>query len=321
MAENEGLVVTERAKKLPSVEITEGPALPSARGSHAGAALNGGVVVVASGSAWSADGKTKTYLADTLLFDDGVWRAGPSLPHPTVEAASASDGKHLYIVGGLTEFNKPSADGFVLTLDRGNKLQIDRLPTLPVRNAGGAAAVLGGRLYLVGGFADGKLTTDCWELDLSATERQWRRASPFPGEPRAYPALVAAREQLYLLGGVAAEGKAMQVFKDVYQYDPQHDAWKKCGELPAAGYCWGAVPIDRDERELLIGGRADGAIHDDLWILNLSDLSVRGIGRSVVTQSCAPLVRRDSSTFWLIGGEPDANKHRTERVTQIRLHD
>ncbi len=321
MAENDGVVLAERAKKLLGAEITEGPALPSARGSHAGAILDEHVVVVASGSAWSADGKTKSFLTDTLLFDAGKWRAGPPLPHPAVEAAYASDKEHLYIVGGFTEVDKPSADGFILSLDRDNKLQIETLPALPVRNVGGAAAVLDDRLYLAGGYADGKLTNDIWVFDLSKSVRQWVHGPPLPSEPRAYSTLVAAGDQLYLLGGMAAEGNAMRVFKDVYQYDPQRDKWRKRGELPTAGYCWAATPIDEGEHELLIGGRADGAIHDDLWIVNLTNLSVRGIGRSIVTQTCAPLVRLNSSTFWLIGGEPDANKHRTEKVTQIRLRD
>src|SRR5262249_47181912 len=114
---------------------------------------------------------------------------------------------------------------------------------------------------------------------------------------------------------------SIRVFKDVFQYDPRANAWRTLGELPAAGYCWAALPLANDNHQLLVGGRADGAIHDDLWIVDLSNLSVRGIGRSVITQTCAPLVKINSSTYWLIGGEPDGNKHRTEKVTQIRLRD
>src|SRR6185312_15859893 len=109
--------------------------------------------------------------------------------------------------------------------------------------------------------------------------RQWVEGPPFPAEPRAYSALVAAHNQLYMLGGMTAEGNAIRVFKDALQFDPASNKWKQLGELPAAGYCWAAIPIDKAEQELLIGGRADGAIHDDLWILNLPNLSVRGIGR------------------------------------------
>jgi N-acetylneuraminic acid mutarotase len=283
--------------------------------------LNDSVVVVASGSAWSADRMTKSFLSDTLVYAAGKWKPGPPLPHPAVEAAFASDKQHLYIVGGLTGADTPSADAFDLSLDREGRLRIESLPPLPVQHLGGAAAVLGGRIFLAGGYADGKITNRMWELDLSQAMRHWVDGPQFPAEPRAYSALVAAGGELYMLGGMVAEGKSMRVFKDVFQFSPKSNTWKKYGELPTAGYCWAAVPIDKDEHELLVCGRADGVIHDDLWIVELSNLSVRGIGRSVITQTCAPLVRITGSMFWLIGGEPDADKHRTEKVTQIRLRD
>jgi N-acetylneuraminic acid mutarotase len=315
----ESLIQLERGTQ--PAEVTEGPAMPSARGSHAGAILNGSVVVIASGSAWSADRTTKKFLSDTLLFEAGHWEAGPPLPHPAVEAAFAADKEHLYIVGGFTDFDKPLSDGFDLSLDRNKKLRIEPLPPLPVRHVGGAAAILDSQLFLAGGYANGTITNKVWTLDLRRANRHWVDGPPFPAEPRAYSALVAAGGQLYMLGGMVADGEAMRVFKDVFQYDPKTKRWKILGKLPTAGYCWAAVPLDKDERKLLVGGRADGVIHDDLWIVDLSNLDVRGVGRSIITQTCAPLVRIKRSTFWLIGGEPDADKHRTEKVTQIRLRD
>ncbi|MEX0643523.1 MAG: kelch repeat-containing protein [Pirellulales bacterium] len=300
-------------------EVTEAPGLPSPRGSHAGAMLEGQVIVVASGSAWSEDRTEKKWLTDTLLFQAGEWKAGPPLPHPAVEAAYATDGKRLYIVGGFVSADAPSSDVFALSLDNEHRLQIESLPAFPAKHVGGAAAVFDGRLYVAGGYADGQVTDRVWMLDLRKTDSKWLEQSRIPAEPRAYSALVAAGGKLYLLGGMTVDGDIMRVFKDVFLYDPGANIWKRYGELPTAGYCWAATPIDGDERTLLVGGRADGAIHDDLWLVNLSDLSVRGVGRSAITTTCAPLVRINPKTFWLIGGEPDANKTRTQRVTQIRL--
>jgi N-acetylneuraminic acid mutarotase len=306
-------------RNRPQPAISEGPAMPSARGSHAGAVLDGGIVVIASGSAWSDDGTTKKWLSDTLLYNAAKWHSGPALPHPVAEAAYASDGKRLYIVGGFTAVDAPSADTFSLSLDRERKLGIESLPALPFKHVGGAAAILDGRLYLAGGYADGKETSALWALDLRESPPRWIKRSPIPAERRAYSVLVAVGGQLYLLGGMTTDGEAMRVFKDVFRYDPGSDKWQGMGELPTAGYCWSAVPIDEGGRKLLVGGRADSAIHDDLWIVDLSDLSVMGIGRTVITTTCAPLLRINRSTYWLVGGEPDANKSRTARVTQIRL--
>jgi N-acetylneuraminic acid mutarotase len=308
---------------LRQAKFSEAPAMPSARGSHAGARLDGGVIVVASGSAWSEDRTVKSWLSDTLLFADGQWTSGPALPRPAVESAFASDGKSLFIIGGLTAADAPSAEVMELSLGEHRQLRISPLPAFPARHVGGAAAVLDGRLFVAGGYADGKLTDALWMLDLNNRAAGWTKRAPIPAEARAYAALVAAAEdQLYLLGGMTTEGGAdgaMRVFKDVFRYDPEADAWQRLGELPAAGYCWAAEPIDDSKRKLLVAGRADGAIHDDVWIVDLSDLSARGVGSTVITTTCAPLVRVNDNTFWLIGGEPDANKTRTARITQILL--
>lgn len=299
--------------------IDEAPPLPSARGSHAGATLAGNVVV-ASGSSWSADRTTKSFLSDTLVFNgNGKWTAGPPLPHPVVEAAYASDGKRLYLVGGLTALDSPSADAFALSLNGSTKLSIEKLPSFPNKHVGGAAAVLDGKLFVVGGYADGKVSNKVWILDCSDPESEWTEGPALPAESRAYGALINAGGQLYLLGGMTSDGPKMRVFKDVFRFDPTGQQWKKYGELPAGGYCWTAAVTDEKEQLLLVAGRADGAIHDDIWLVDLADLSARGLGRSVITTTCAPLVRINDSTFWLLGGEPDSNKTRTARVTQIRL--
>jgi N-acetylneuraminic acid mutarotase len=316
---NDTTPLAQSRQSVRVVEVSEAPAMPTARGSHSGAMLGGQAVVVASGSAWSDDRTTKRWLPDTLLFDDGKWKPGPPLPHPAVEAAFASDGQRLYIVGGLTGVDMPSADSFALSLDGKQRLRIESLPQFPVRHIGGAAAILDGRLFVAGGYDDGEVTNRLRMLELNKPAGDWLDRSPIPGEARAYAALVAAGGQLYLLGGMTMDGQAMRVFKDVFEYQPMTDSWKHVGELPAAGYCWAVAAIDEDGRQLLVGGRADGAIHDDLWIVDLADLSVRGVGRTVLPTTCAPLVQIDAATFWLIGGEPDSNKTRTARVTQIRL--
>jgi N-acetylneuraminic acid mutarotase len=299
--------------------IDEAPAMPSARGSHAAAKLSDHVVVV-SGSSWSADRTTKSFLSDTLLFNgDGRWTSGPQLPHPAVEAAYASDGERLYIIGGLRDLNSPSGDVFALSLDNSAKLRIAKLPEFPSKHVGGAAAIVDNQLFVVGGYADGKVTNKVWTLDCENIGKGWSEGPALPAEARAYAALINAGRQLYLLGGMTTDGEKMRVFKDVFQFAPADKSWQRLGELPAAGYCWTAAVANTDEDMLLVAGRADGAIHDDIWLVDLSNLSTRGLGRSVITTTCAPLIRIDDTTYWLIGGEPDANKTRTARVTQIRL--
>ncbi|MBA3485519.1 MAG: hypothetical protein H0T51_27310 [Pirellulales bacterium] len=58
---------------------------------------------------------------------------------------------------------------------------------------------------------------------------------------------------------------------------------------------------------------------DDVWLVDLRDSSVRGMGSLTIPSFGAPLVRVGANRWWFIGGEPDAAKSRTPRVSVIEL--
>ena len=92
---------------------------------------------------------------------------------------------------------------------------------------------------------------------------------------------------------------------------------RSLGNLSFGGYCWSAQPVD--DSHLLLAGRADGTIHDEIWLVHLPDLSTELLGHAVIQATCAPLAKVGPRKWWLIGGEPDSQKHRTDRVTVISL--
>jgi N-acetylneuraminic acid mutarotase len=304
------------AKAGGTMGVSEGPALPSPRGSHAGGMVNG-QAVVAGGTAWSADRKTKSWLADSVVFRDEKWIPGPPLPHPVSEPMFASDGKGLYVVGGrrgggATEVND---DGFRL-IEADGKLRWDEMPRLPQGRTAGGGAILDGRLFIACGSTSDGATNRVLSLDFRSSGAAWRERSPLPGPARLYPALVACGRYVYLFGGMRIVPQAgMEVFNDAYRYDPKSDAWERLPDLPARGYCWAASPID--DAHVLLTGRADGRIHDEVWRVSLKDMRVQSAGRLVIRSTCAPLMRVGDA-WWLVGGEPDSNKTRTERVSVIR---
>jgi hypothetical protein len=106
------------------------------------------------------------------------------------------------------------------------------------------------------------------------------------------------------------------VFKDAYSYDPAADQWTRLPDLPTAGQGW--VAAEADDR-LLVAGRGDTSIYDDIWLLDPAEGSVRGVGNLVVHSFGAPLVSVGPGRWWFIGGEPDAGRSRTPRVSVIDL--
>ncbi len=301
------------------VQVSEGTALPAGRGNHA-AGVVGGRVVVAGGTAWSADRTTKQWLSDSLVYRDSEWSAGPPLPHAVSEPMFASDGSSLYVAGGrrgAAEMN----DGVYKLSDVDGQLAWATLTKLPMTISAGAGEIADGRLFVTCGSTNNAPTNRTWALDLSAgATGKWRECKPLPGPPRMYPAFVTCGKSIYLFGGMrpaeAGAKRGMEVFKDAYRYDPEADAWERLPDLPAKGYCWAASPMN--DQSVLLTGRADGAIHDDVWRVNLSDLCVQDVGRTVIQTTCAPLVRVDVDTWWLIAGEPDSLKTRTEKITILR---
>ena len=303
----------------PLTTVSEGPRLPLGRGSHAGGTIDGHIVVV-GGTSWNADGTKKTFLNDGVVFAHNSWRPGPSIDVGLAEGAFADDGHQMYLAGGLQAPDQPTNKVFRIRLDASGAAQVASLPSLPRARSACGAALLGTRLFVAcGTFSPGKSTKELVSLDTSSAHAHWQKCAPLPGVGRGYPALVACGGSIYLLGGLSDGTGSVheRSLSDVYQYDATLDRWKSLGNLPMAGYCWSAEPID--DTRILIAGRADGSIHNEIWVIRFPDLKSQLIGHTVIQATCAPLVKAGFRTWWLIGGEPDSNKHRTDRVTVISL--
>jgi N-acetylneuraminic acid mutarotase len=300
-----------------SCSVTEGVPLPDgwARGGHAGGMVDG-IVVVAGGNNWSKDKTTKYWLKNSVLFKDGSWIPGPEMPGPLAYAMYAYDKSGLYVAGGTSDGTSVSADVYRLSsLKKGNGWE--SLPLLPEALNNGAGAILNGRFYVACGSAGTKKTNRMWYLNLNKkTGTNWTECKPLPGAGRMFPSLVACGKYLYLLGGLA-ETSPLTPLNDFYRYDPAANEWTKLKDLPFKGYAWVSQPVD--DRNIIITGRADGTIHKGIWIIDTEDVSVREAGSLVIASTTAPLIRIGEKQWWLIGGEPDANKNRTEKVNVIRL--
>lgn len=305
------------AQLPPTVQVTEAPALPQGRGSHAAGVVRG-QIIVAGGSSWNQDGTVKTYHADSTVYDQGRWSPGPTLPIPFAEGAYACDGSALYLAGGLRGAEQPNDQVYRITRQN-DRWSIQTLMPLPHVLFGNAGAILNNTFYVACGMVDAKSINELWSLDLSSDSPRWTRKAFLPGPGRSYPALVSCGGSLYLLGGLMDQPADfhLRTQNDVYRYDPDADHWTLLGKLPIAGYCWSADAVD--DSHLLITGRADGQIHDDIWIVDLKTLQAEQIGKTLTPTTCAALIATSPNQWWLIGGEPDANRHRTSRISVIDL--
>lgn len=294
-------------------QVTTGPALPKdkARGGHIGGAI-GGQVLIAGGNNWSLDKTQKHWLKDAMIYRNGAWEEGPALPSPVAYAMYDNDEEGLYYAGGTSDGKAASRQAYVLQSPEG---PWKPLPALPAGMHSGAGAILDGKFYVACGSNGKSHLNSMYVLDLKDLKKGWKACPSLPGAPRIFPMLVACGGQLYLYGGLSADGPQ----GDFYRFSPEQHAWTRLDDLSLKGYAWAGRSID--STHILVAGRADNskpfAIHKDVWVIDLTDMSIRKTGEMTNPTTTAPLVETKDNEWWLIGGEPDGNLNRSERVSII----
>jgi len=228
----------------------------------------------------------------------------------------AYDKSGLYVAGGTYDGTNNSSGVYRMTsLKPAPKWE--PLADLPLEISNGAGAILAGKFYVTCGSVKKEKLNSLWMLDIRKPGLKWSRGQPLPAAERMYPALIACGKHLYLLGGWTAE---FTILKDAYRYNPQADEWEKLPDLPMQGYCWTGRAID--DTHMLITGKTDEndpEIYDGIWNLDTKDMSMEKIGRTIVPATTGALLEVGDKQWWLIGGEPDVKKNRTNVVSIIRL--
>ena len=305
----------KRQKWKYSGMVTEGVSLPIKMGGHAGGKVDG-KIIVAGGSDWSLDKKTKSWLSTSAIFTDGHWQVGPELPKAVAYGMYASDEHGVYLAGGTNGHKSDLSNVFqLITLKDGRGWE--ELPSLPKPTAYGTGAILNSKFYVACGSQQTTKTNSMLVINLSKIGSNWHECSPVPGTARILPAMASSGGYLYLLGGLS-DFNPLTPLKDAYRYDPKNDKWTRLKDLPIPGYAWVASSID--ENYLLLTGRAYGKVDPGVWALDIAEMSMNKIGNDIIPAATAPLIRLNENQWWLVGGEPDSNKRRTGKVSVITLY-
>ena len=196
--------------------------MPQARTEVAAAVVRGEIAVV--GGLTQAGSPSARVDAYSPAADR--WRRLPDLPAGVHHALAASDGLHLYVVGGYTGpigAGRLSRSAHVLDGGRWRAL-----PPLPEPRAAGGAAVLAGRLYVVGGVGASGLARTAFALDLAT--RRWRRISA--PTTREHLAVTAAGGSIYAVGG-RTRGFDTNV-RTFEAWRPGEKHWRRLAPVPGA---------------------------------------------------------------------------------------
>jgi N-acetylneuraminic acid mutarotase len=200
-------------------------------------------------------GSRGTEVADEA--EASSWTFGESMSQRRSYVAAADiDGK-IYAAGGMVgETGRPL--DLLARYDPATD-SWETLRRMPEAVRAGAAASVGGVLYVTGGTTTEGNSRAVYAYDRATDE--WSERAPLP-EPRFNHAAVALGGKIYVLGGFH-EGVER---RDVFVYDPATDTWSEGPSLPFPNHAFDAVAFQ--DEIWVIGGRREEEILRDVWILS-----------------------------------------------------
>ena len=237
--------------------------LPLARAGYAGGVL-GGKLVVAGGSSWAGQTKTRVKQVDAYLPGCNCWQPEAAMPDAVSDAASTVADGQLFVVGGSST---AGASDRVYSFDGASWRERPEM-TLPEPRTNGMAVTAGRRILLIGGLqrpADtlsGLRTSWIWNLDRP--QDGWKPLPLCPCLPRASAAAVVVNGRLQLAGGLRADQAGVENLSDLWELDLASMQWRAQGHLPEGRRAmWGAAALDG---MVLFGGYTDDFRRDILFV-------------------------------------------------------
>lgn len=203
--------------------------------------------------------------------DGGGWRTAAPAPTKRTEVAAATVGGKIYVVGGFEEPSLGNVLSFAITpsleeYDPATDQWTAKAP-MPVGLHHVGIGVVGGRLYVIGGYKKSGLSVwgpvaTVYAYDPVADA--WSERAPMP-TARGALSVTVHEGKLYAIGGY--EGRANS--GAVEAYDPVRNSWTSRAPLPtprdhlATATAAGKV--------YAIGGRLKGDYHRNLSVTEVYD--------------------------------------------------
>lgn len=184
---------------------------------------------------------SKTEISDVVEQYDpeaDTWQSRQSLPEPIHGAAAGVIGGKIYVAGGQTQYTTLGMSKKTLYVYDPAMDSWEQKTSMPTARGYLSAAVVGGRLYAIGGATAWPNRTDKVEMYDPVTDT-WQTKAPMPTARSGFCA-EALNGKIYVMGGVDASG-----YKDVLEvYDPATDTWIEKMEMPQTRSIFGSAVVN-----------------------------------------------------------------------------
>ena len=231
--------------------------MPAPRSHLSAVALNGALFTI--GGAPRGGGSSLGF--DRYEPSTNTWTSLAALPVGTDHSAAAAVGSSIFVFGG--SFEQPSTRAYRIDLPPADSrtaafaaVRWRPIAALPEPRSAAGAAVVGDRIYLVGGFDTSRRELkSSYVYDIAGDV--WRSIADLP-TPREHLAVADYNGHVCALGGHAGNAIALST---VECYDPAADRWSTGIPLPkpasdfAAAFFEGAIWTAGDDVQIFDGTR------------------------------------------------------------------
>ncbi len=245
---------------------TRKASMPTARNGQTGVAVGDKVYVI------GGEPRAQASLPTVEAYDPATdtWTQKANMPtRRTFACAAAANGK-IYIFGGIIagepadpDWNTRIVEEYDPPMDHWT-----RKADMPTPRAGAAAAVVDGKIYVVGGVSGGLLNQPVGAVEeYDPATNTWTRKVDMP-TPRVFLSVTAVGDRIYAIGGMAY---ASAVFSTVEEYHPATNTWTSDPGMPTARYMHATCAVNG--KIYAIGGSNSLSTWSGLSIVEEYDLT------------------------------------------------
>jgi N-acetylneuraminic acid mutarotase len=200
--------------------------------------------------AWRPVGDSWVY----LLFTD-IWSRVPSMPAGEGRGSAAVgvyDGK-IYLAAGLLQLelfeNGKQESTDIVSIFNTRTRVWEAVPKkakrVPEARDHAGAAVVGGKMYVLGGRKSGQenVRDTVFVLDLSNVEAGWSTSSARMPTAKGGVSTGTIGHRVYVIGGEGNKDADTGVFDQVEVYDTKRDSWESAGRMQMPRHGTSAVAV------------------------------------------------------------------------------
>jgi N-acetylneuraminic acid mutarotase len=273
-----------------------------ARGVMPAVVLNDTIYVIGG----SVDAYTSTSVVEAYDAPTDSWTRKADLPQELCGTVAGTVNDKIYVIGGSTSV---LGEGYVVD----NVYEYDpvsnswtRKSNIPTPLAYASAAVVNGKIYVIGGGSFGGVSAYNSVYEYNPAADTWKKKSDMP-TARFLGSATEVDGKIYVFGGgTTLTGES---FSTVEEYDPSADTWSVKGpmRIPRAAHASSAVD---GNIYLLSGGERAGSVYADVRQYNPT-LDTWAVMTSIPTPRVGLAACSFGEKIYTIGGMDISNTRLT----------